>query len=344
MNVDCDTLRCLVASDDTINALMTIEGFRRMNGYIETAVNKSEPVKKERLLFAEHGIGGCAALIVGRPSVLAREELTMKQIIALMTAMALLAAMLLCGCSGEKAEATAAFNEAKAAVEQANAQADEAIASLQAVIDSDDEPLEAKTTKSAEAAISKMQEDKVEIPDVPDEIEDIKAKTSELKAVDYSADLKKIEKAKKALEESIAKYKLVTNPKESQVIKRLKKVKHVTAVKAVTEDNDPNGNLGKEGGYTSTVYFASDWVDQSSVSGTDVVDKGTDAGGSVEVYANVDDAQQRDTYLGAFDGSIMDSGSHSVYGTCVVRTSCKLAASQQKKLTKAIVKELTRLD
>lgn len=257
---------------------------------------------------------------------------------------AALATGMLAGCSSEKSEATAAYKEAAAAVEQMNTEADEAIAALQALIDSDEDPLDTATIDAADKAIGQMQGDKVEVPEVPSDLEDIKAGTAQLEAVDYSTDMAAIEKASKNLSNSIEQMKLVTNPSEAEVIKRVKTVKHVTAAKAVTEDNDPNGQLGKQGGYTATVYFSSDWVNQSEVYGKDLIDKGTDAGGAVEVYANAEDAQKRSDYLGAFDGGMFSSGSHEVYGTCVIRTSDNLPASKQKKLTQAVLKALTKLD
>ena len=75
-----------------------------------------------------------------------------------------------------------------------------------------------------------------------------------------------------------------------------------------------------------------------------MIDKGTDAGGQIEVYATPEDAVKRDTYLAAFDGSAFSSGSHVVIGTCVVRTSNELKASQQNELTANIIAELTRVD
>nr|AMP42202.1 restriction endonuclease [uncultured bacterium IN-05] len=48
VNVDNDTLRRLLASEEAINALMSIEGFRNLNQDIETIINKSEAVKKAR--------------------------------------------------------------------------------------------------------------------------------------------------------------------------------------------------------------------------------------------------------------------------------------------------------
>lgn len=48
VNVDNDTLRRLLASDEAIKALMSIEGFRSLNSDIETIINKSEAVKKAK--------------------------------------------------------------------------------------------------------------------------------------------------------------------------------------------------------------------------------------------------------------------------------------------------------
>lgn len=48
VNVDNNTLRRLLANEDAMRALMSIEGFRSLNDDIETIINKSEAVKKAR--------------------------------------------------------------------------------------------------------------------------------------------------------------------------------------------------------------------------------------------------------------------------------------------------------
>ena len=55
VNVDNDTLRRLLANEEAINALMSIEGFRSLNSDIETIINKSEAVKKARKEATEKG-------------------------------------------------------------------------------------------------------------------------------------------------------------------------------------------------------------------------------------------------------------------------------------------------
>ena len=132
-------------------------------------------------------------------------------------------------------------------------------------------------------------------------------------------------------------------PTEAYVIKCLEKVPNVTGISAVTEDNDPNGNLNKAGGYTAQVYFSSDLVNQASVRGNSIIDKGTDCGGSIEIYTSPEDAEKRNTYLASFDGTIFVSGSHSVIGTVVVRISNELKASQQKEMEANIIAALIEI-
>src|SRR5690606_3671059 len=48
VNVDNNTLARLMANDEAMRALMSIEGFRNLNQDIETIINKSEAVKKAK--------------------------------------------------------------------------------------------------------------------------------------------------------------------------------------------------------------------------------------------------------------------------------------------------------
>ena len=130
---------------------------------------------------------------------------------------------------------------------------------------------------------------------------------------------------------------LTYRPSEAYVIQCLQKVPCIVEIKAVTEDNDPIGQLNKPGGYTSHVYFAYELVNQDDIYGEDLIDKGTLAGGSIEVYKTKKDAKNRNEYLASFDGSVLTSGSHTVIGTVVVRTSDELTATQQKLLESNII-------
>ena len=81
------------------------------------------------------------------------------------------------------------------------------------------------------------------------------------------------------------------------------------------------------------------------VAGADLVAKGTDAGGCVEVYKTVEDAKKRNDYLSAFDGlpTVINPGSHYVYGTVVIRVAASLTASQQNALTQKIYEKLIEI-
>ena len=63
-----------------------------------------------------------------------------------------------------------------------------------------------------------------------------------------------------------------------------------------------------------------------------------------EVFASAKDAKKRESYLASFDGNgMMDSGSHVVLGTVLIRTSSQLTATQQKNLTEQISNKFTEL-
>ena len=132
----------------------------------------------------------------------------------------------------------------------------------------------------------------------------------------------------------------ITNPTGAWVSEKLRGAKEIDQVKAVTDDNDPNGMLGKEGGYSSCTYFTTRIFDSGAVKGSDPVEKGTDGGGSVEVYPTLEAARARCEYLSGFDGSILYSGSYALVGTMVVRTSCLLSDEAQYVLTNSIVESM----
>lgn len=135
----------------------------------------------------------------------------------------------------------------------------------------------------------------------------------------------------------------ITNPNEEWVIERLKSLDSIMNVQAVTEGQDPNHLLNADGGYTACVYFSVRGIRQSSIKGTDIVEKGTDAGGAIEVYKTVTDAQNRCEYLGQFDNTLLYSGSYAIVGTTVIRTSYLLTNEQQIELTNQITTEFTAL-
>ncbi len=136
----------------------------------------------------------------------------------------------------------------------------------------------------------------------------------------------------------------ITNPDSQWVMDRIKGIQEITGCQAVSVNNDPNQMLGKEGGYTSCIYFSDSNIDQHSIPGDDIIAKGTDCGGAIEVYENKAYALNRCEYLSQFDGTLLYSGSYAIVGTMVIRTSYKLNSQGQVTLTDLIVKELTRLE
>lgn len=252
--------------------------------------------------------------------------------------------LLLAGCdSDEVKSAKDSLNTEIERIEGQVADLQAEIESAEALAQTDEIPLDESVIPTLESAISQAKTVEFTAPKTPSGLEEINAEIDNLKAIDYEADIQALKDSEQAVTDSIEQMKLVTNPSEAFVIERLQGVESVGDISAVTEDNDPNGQLGKAGGYTATVYFTSPLVNQGNVYGSTVIEKGCDGGGAIEVYATVDDANKRNDYLGAFDGGILSSGSHNVVGTVVVRTSDELTASQQKQLEAAVIEALTRL-
>ena len=247
-------------------------------------------------------------------------------------------------------EAVEAYNVVVSDIQEKNDQLDGEIKKLQELVDNEDKPLDETTIDTAKEAIKNAGASKIVIGEMPKATKDILSRTKELSTpVDYSDELTSLSTAYTNLENSKKQYKQVVNPSEEFVMQRILTVDDVADARAVTEDQDPNGNLHKAGGYTSTIYFESKTVNQSDVyvSGeyADVlIDKGTDAGGAIEVYENVEDAEKRRDYLATFDGTIFANGTHTVIGTVLVRTSNKLTATQQKELEQKVIDALTRLE
>ena len=131
-----------------------------------------------------------------------------------------------------------------------------------------------------------------------------------------------------------ANIKYVTMPSEKYVISVLESIDLINEVAPVTEDNDPNGNLNKDGGYYSTVYFSSFLLPLDTKH--TVVENGTEGGGAVESYLTEEDAIAREKYL----ARLSLSGSHVRLGTVVVRISRKLDENNQMKLEEAICNKL----
>ena len=237
------------------------------------------------------------------------------------------------------------FNAAVKEVEAKNTELTSAMNDAQKILDKKEAVYDNTTKEAFITTLSDAKAAQRKIPDLPKKTADITAETKKLsEPLDYSSVINAISEKQTAYQNSVLQMKQITNPNEDFIIQRLKGIPNISGYQAVTEDHDPNGNLNKQGGYTSTVYFSTPLIDQSSVYGNDIVDKGTECGGAIEVYASEEDAEKRDSYLASFDGAgMLNSGSHKVLGTIVIRTSTKLTATQQNEFTNNITNKLLEL-
>lgn len=172
---------------------------------------------------------------------------------------------------------------------------------------------------------------------------EIGAASDALSVPDYSKIIAEIKDEKELLENSIAIQKQITNPTQDFVLAKINNVENIANVACATEENDPNGKLGKDGGYTAQIYFSSPLLGTETIAGNKLIDAGTDAGGSIEVYKTVEAAEARNSYLASFDGGIFDSGKHMVIGTMVVRVSTNLTATKQDSFINEIIEALIEL-
>lgn len=240
--------------------------------------------------------------------------------------------------------ATREFEIAVDLVKQKNIELETAITESEELILKKQPLLDESLISVLENTISGAKAVKVTDFQKPKAVEDIIARTKELNIIDYTDAVTKLSDKQKEYEISAKRYQLVNVPTEAYVIQCLETIPEITGISAVTEDNDPNGNLNKLGGYTATVYFSHKEINlDKSVYGNTIIEQGTDGGGAIEVYTCVEDAIKRRDYLAIFDGTVTASGTHTVIGTVLVRTSNELTASQQKELEAKLIDALTYL-
>lgn len=261
--------------------------------------------------------------------------------------------LILAGCeSEEKKAAKEAFNAEVERIESEEIKLDEEIKSTQDYIAKGLTPLDETKITELEEAIRSAKESKKDVPEMPEEESEIRAVTeNKLKKIEYTTVLSSIQEKKTNLENSVKQFKQLTNPTSDFILERLKNVTLITGMSAITEETDPYGDLNKAKSYTGMVFFTSSLVNQDEVyvdetmsKGDIYIDKGTAAGGAIEIYTTVEDAKKRDDYLGSFDGTVLSSGKHTVVGTVIVRTSHLLPASKQDELERSIVEVLIRLE
>ena len=116
----------------------------------------------------------------------------------------------------------------------------------------------------------------------------------------------------------------------------------VQSVYVVTEATDSNNLLGKKGEY----QYAGSFYDTRT--GYQPVDEngnqidiskdnyGTDAGGTIEVFASEADAVARGEYLEQFQSGAITAGAYKVNGNVVLRVSSNYTATQQQEMLKVM--------
>lgn len=241
--------------------------------------------------------------------------------------------------------AVQSFNEVTAKIQKENRSLEETIKVSKKLLSSKDKPLDEKLTVELKNEVSTAEKKKQVIPKIKKKTNDINKQVKSLKKpINYTTEIKELQDKNQKYSTSVKQLKQITNPSNTFVESRLKEIDTISDVQSATEDNDPNQGLNKQGSYTAAVYFSDNEV-TNPVAGADLVAKGTDAGGCVEVYKTVEDAKKRNDYLSAFDGlpTVINPGSHYVYGTVVIRVAASLTASQQNALTQKIYEKLIEI-
>lgn len=238
------------------------------------------------------------------------------------------------------AEALEAYNSAYADLSEDNASLEKAISTGEATANASLPVMDDTLYNTLAEAISTAKNALVPLAERGETPEATLAAAEAMTGSNYSGIAQAILDVCTQIESSNQLYALVDAPSDDRVIACLSQVEGVVQCVAVTEETDSNNSLNKAGSYIGRIIFAYEAVTRSAISDSALLNMGTDAGGSIEVFRNQEDAEKRDSYLAVFDGTILDSGSHVVVGTLVVRASSKLTAAQQQELQAAITQAL----
>ena len=192
---------------------------------------------------------------------------------------------------------------------------------------------------------SQIRSDKEKLKMIIQEISDNK---KSLTKPDYSKEIEQIEEAHISLDNSIKQLKQVTCPTEAFVLERITEIKEqagMVDIVALTEDNDPENHIGKAGWYTSKIIFQHKDVEHYAIVNglRTLAEIGNPAGGCVETYSTVEDAERRNAELAGMEGTVRSPGAHEVCGTLVIRVSEDMKTSTQQELMEMIKNTLLRL-
>ena len=141
-------------------------------------------------------------------------------------------------------------------------------------------------------------------------------------------------------------------PNKDAISGALKTIDTISETCILDEDTDPNNEIGKDGQYYIKVSYIDSRVDKQYygelddnfnfvTTETSCTERGSDAGGTVEVFRTVEDATKRKEYLDGFTG-VLSAGKSKLINTTLVRVSPNLKASEQNDLLEKIYQALSK--
>lgn len=122
---------------------------------------------------------------------------------------------------------------------------------------------------------------------------------------------------------------------EAKVIAALQKMDYVINIAAVYPDHDPNGGLAKSDSYVSAVYFSSEWNTFQDLEGDELITRGIDAGGCIEMFRNEKDAWARHDHID--DLRIFGQG-YRKYKNLLIRTPATVRGDARTQLEEDFIK------
>ena len=98
------------------------------------------------------------------------------------------------------------------------------------------------------------------------------------------------------IDENILIVNQITNPNIEDIIKKLRNVTNISNIEIVNNEDKKSDLFNYDGMFKDCAYFTSKLVEEV-IEGNTPVEKGTDAGGCVEIYETVEKAHERFNYL-----------------------------------------------
>lgn len=242
-------------------------------------------------------------------------------------------------------DATHNFKVVSNKLERMNDELDSLIQKSENLVETKDKALDEEKKAILKGTISDAKKARKEVSKKPLLAKDIETATNSMEQVDYTEIVKSLEEKYNDFEKSIKQYKLVDNPTEEYLLSRLKTVNGIFNITAYTEETDPDKHLNKAKWYYSKIAFQHEDVKDSAIEyGFSIEEVGNPAGGCVEAFKTVEDAERRNQEMQSYEGTVKSPGTHKVIGTVLVRTSEDLTTTKQKELEQAIIDALTYIE